>query len=71
MSWVIEIKGPGPEDNAVELDALADGPLAVVDGVREWGNKRDAVDALIQYREVKRQEAEWFKAQLGLFGGDE
>ena len=71
MSWVIRITGPGPTDNEVELDAIAHGPWATVDGVREWDSRRGAAEALVQYREIKRQEAEWMKAQLGLFEGGE
>ena len=72
MSWVIRITGPGPTDNEVELDAIAAQPWASVDGVREWDSRRGAAEALVQYREIKRQEAEWLKAQLPLpLGGDE
>ena len=67
MSWVIRITGPGPTDNEVELDAIAAQPWATVEGVREWQFRREAVDALVFYREIKRQEAEWLRAQRSLF----
>lgn len=71
MSWVIRLTGPGPTDNEVELDALAAPPWATVEGVRQWESRREAADALVFYREIKRQEAEWLRRQGNLFGGDE
>ena len=66
MSWLVY--AIDPDHTGVELDALLD-PRARV--ISEHGTIREAREALVAYRARLAEEAEWMRAQLGLFGGDE
>lgn len=68
MTWVVEITGPGPEQNRVELRALSSGVCAVVGGKGEWETRPEAHAALYRYRAAKEREAAIAAGQKELFG---